>query len=798
MDEITKNFLKAVEFPRLLERLSEACQTHAGREALRAFSPLADKEGIQARLDKTRVLESRILKAGVPPVPEARHFQPAFEKARGQGAVLSGGELAALSHFLGQVVRLRQYLSPEGEVPPVFQGWLSRLEALPELKASLEGKVTDKGELKDSASGELERLRGSLRSLKAQVQGFYQSFLQREASTEALQEKIVTEREGRLVVPVKRDHQSQVPGFVHGMSSSGSTLFVEPQEVVGPNNQVREAALREEEEVRRILRELTQEVLASSSRIGGTLSTCAEVDVHAALSLFATLFEGKFLLPGEEGLLLKGARHPLLCLEVGEAFRGKVIPLDLEFSGPTRVILVSGPNAGGKTVALKTLGLLCLMAQSGMPVPAKDGTSFPFLTHFDSDLLDGQSLTDHLSTYAAKLKGLQRMMDKAGPGTLLLMDELGAGTDPKEGGALGLACLETLREKGSHVLANTHQPLLKLLTSEERGMANAAMLFDEASGKPTFRLVTGIPGQSYAFTLARQMGFEEKVLERAKGHLPQGEADLSELLAKLGAEKQGAAKARAEAERIRDGLKRTEAELLVARRQIKDEAKRIKKEAQVEAEGLLKNTRRKVEHLIQGVQPPSGAAVDRVKANTARKEVDRKIRNIAPAPVRPVVEVGELKEGDKVYFRPGHCEVTVASADEEAQTAVILMGNGLKLSCKYSDLGLLSKNPLPPKPASSRPQASGVLAPQVLEEKGKLELDLRGKLVDQALGMVDKFLDDALLVGLPFVRIIHGKGTGALKDAIHKHLPASHPGLEFALAEPAQGGAGVTVIKFKK
>jgi DNA mismatch repair protein MutS2 len=797
MNDIQKNFMEAVEFPRLLERLSEACQTQAGKEALRSLGPLSDAPALKARLDRTRELEPSILKDGAPPVPDASHFQEALERTRTQGAALSGAELSALSHFLGRVVKLRQYLSPEGALPPSFRDWLTRLQALPDLKASLDGKVADKGEVRDDASAELQGLRDSLRALRAQVQDFYHSFLQRQASSEALQERIVTEREGRLVVPVKRDHQSQVPGFVHGLSASGATLFVEPQEILEANNRVKETVLREDEEVRRVLRGLTDEVLKVLEPLRGTLAACAEVDLHSGLALFASLFEGKYLLAEGTDLALKGARHPLLCLEVGEAFRGKVIPLDLEFIDRTRVILVSGPNAGGKTVALKTLGLLCLMAQCGMPVPVREGSLFPALAHFDSDLLDGQSLTDHLSTYAAKLSALKRMMDAAGPGSLLLMDELGAGTDPKEGGALGLACLEVLREKGALVLANTHQPLLKLLTNEAKGMANAAMLFDEASGKPTFRLVTGVPGQSYAFTLARQMGFTEELLSRARGHLPPGEADLSELLAKLGAEKQAAARARAEAERIRDGLRRTETELLTAKRQIKDEAKRIKKEAQVEAEGLLKNTRRKVEHLIQGVRSPSGQGVDKARVNDARREVDRKIRNIAPAPARPVVEVGELKEGDKVYFRPGHCEVTVASADEEALTAVILMGNGLKLSCKYSDLGLLSKNPLPPKPPS-RPQATGALSPQALEEKGKLELDLRGRLVDQALPMVDKFLDDALLVGLPFVRIIHGKGTGALKEALHKHLPASHPGLEFALAEPAQGGAGVTVVKFKK
>jgi DNA mismatch repair protein MutS2 len=322
------------------------------------------------------------------------------------------------------------------------------------------------------------------------------------------------------------------------------------------------------------------------------------------------------------------------------------------------------------------------------------------------------------------------------------------------------------------------------------------MLFDETTGKPSFRLVAGIPGQSYALTLARQLGFGEEILEKAKAHLPQGEVDLSEMLAKLGQEKEAAARARQDAQRLQESAKRIEQELLTARRQMKDEARRIKKEAQVEAEGLLKNTRRKMEHLIQGVQSPASGEVNKERIKTARQEVNQKLRNIKPVPAKTIIEVGEVKEGDSVFFKPGNCDVKVVSADEEKGEAVILMENGMKLSCKWSDLGRVSNVPKPP--STHRPQAGGVMSAKSLEEKGKLEIDLRGKLVDQALAQLDKFLDDAVLVNLPFVRIIHGKGTGALKEAIHKHLPTAHPGVEFALAEQAMGGAGATVVKFKK
>jgi len=789
-------FLTAVEFPRLLETLGMDCQTLAGKNHLKEFCPLTDMAAVESRLRKTKELEKYLLKNNVITIPDSQYFQSAFREARTRGQILSAEELASLSRFLADVVRLRQSLSPQESIPPIFQAWLDRLHALPALRDFLKEKISDKGEFYDSASAELKSVRDQLKSLRSEIQNFYQRFLQRSDAGDVLQEKIVTEREGRLVVPVRRDHQSAVPGFVHGLSASGATLFVEPKEMVESNNLVREAILREDEEIRKILREATQRVLETAVEIEGTLETCAEIDTHVALAQFASQYDGQFIVPQVQGSLkLHVARHPLLALEAKDQFREKVIPLDLVFENEVKVILVSGPNAGGKTVGLKTLGLSCVMAQSGLPIMARADSAVPSIHHFDTDLQDEQSLSDHLSTYAAKLIALKRMMDKSGPQTLYLLDELGAGTDPREGGALGLACLEVFREKGAFVLANTHQPLLKLLTQEEKGMANAAMLFDETTGKPTFRLFSGIPGRSYALTLAKQMGFSDELLERAKTHLPPGEADLSELLAKLGQEKDAAQKAKQEAEKIRDGIKKTEQELLIAKRQIKDEAKNIKKAALAEAEGIVRNTRRQMEHLIQGVKTPVGQNINKDRMKNAKQEVNQKLRNVAPTPEKIILEVSGLKEGDKVLFKPGNSDVKIISADEEKGEAVIQMENGMKLSCKYSDLGLVSK--AAPKPKAPL-QISGVLSAKSMDEKGSLEIDLRGKMVDQALPLVDKFLDDALLSSLPFVRIIHGKGTGALREAIQKHLPVHHKNIEFSMAEPSQGGAGVTVVKFKK
>ncbi len=839
--EINQNFLEAVEFPRLLDILTKDCQTPSGRDYLRMLRPLGETLAIEERLGKTRELEKQILKQAIPSIPDPQRFIEAFGNAREKGEAFSGKELTALLKFLRDVVRLRQYFSKQDYLPQpvqvgqnssstltepsekaetirdtsventvtgVFQGWLDRLHSLPELKDKLQTQLTDRGDIQDTASPELKNLRDRIRTLRSEVQNTYQELLRQQEAESIFQDRIITEREGRLVIPVRRDHQNQVPGFVHGVSASGATLFIEPEGAVESNNRIKEALLQENEEVRKILRELTQGVLEFGEKIEETLIASAEIDAHGALAIFASRYDAQFIEPYPgHALVLKAGRHPLLSMEAGKKFREKVIPLDIEFKEGVRVVLVSGPNAGGKTVALKTLGLVCLMAQSGLPVIAGNESTLPLIRYFDSDLKDGQSLQDHLSAYAAKLMALKRMLDHSrlsgddGEETinsLFLLDELGAGTDPREGGALGLACLETFRERGAWVMANTHQPLLKLLTQEETGMANAAMLFDEVTGQPTYQLVSGIPGRSYALALASNLGFPEDILEKAKAHLPAGEVDLAEILTKLGGEKQNLEKARREAEKTLGNVRKMEAELLVARRQIKDEARRIKKEAQIEAEGLIKNARRKMEHLIQGVEKPKGTPVDRDKIKNARQEINRKLRNIVPLPTKKYSEIRELREGESVFFKSGNAEVKVVSADDEKEDAVILMGNGLKLSCKYSDLGKVVKDEKPKLYHAPPTMNGGSLIPGGVDEKGNLDLDLRGKLVDQALPLIDKFLDDALLVNLPFVRIIHGKGTGALKEAIHKHLPTAHPNVDFTLAEQAQGGAGVTVVKFKK
>jgi DNA mismatch repair protein MutS2 len=793
--ERLSDFLEGVEYPRVLEGIADACTTADGRALLRSMRPLDDDAERRRRLDNTRLLEDHVTRFGAPPVPDPTGNARALEVAREKGESYDGRELAALAVFLDGVTALRRHLAGEGRVESPFREWLSRLDALPALRSDLSRSVSDAGEILDAASPGLSGARALLRRARLEADAFFQRLLARGDLSEVLRERTVTERNGRRVVPVRRDAASSLPGIVHGVSASGSTAFVEPREAVALNNALNEATSLEDEETRKVLRELTGQALRCAPALEEDFRTCAEVDAHLALALFAARFGGRYLEP-EEGvpLVLREARHPLLCLEAGDAFRERVVPLELELPAAVRVVLLSGPNAGGKTVALKTLGLLCVLAAAGLPVPARPTSRIPRFTGWDTDLGDGQSLADHLSTYEARLRALMRMLGHAGPGTLLLLDELGAGTDPQEGGALGLACLESFRAKGAFVFATTHQPLLKLHAQQEAGMLNAAMLMDEATGRPTFRFAPGFPGRSHAMELAVKVGFPPAVLEQARRLLPEGEADLSDVLAGLEAERRALEKARVEAERFREAARRSEEELREAKRQVRDEARRIRHEAQVEAEGILRNTRRQMEHILQGVGRPDEA--DREKIRQARGKVEVKLTNLRPVPLPKRASAGleEVRVGEEVLYRPAGLNARVLEADDARRQAVLQAGSGPRITCRYEDLAPATKRARGPEasPAPRRPQ--GPDAPEAVP----LELDIRGFTVDQGVTAVERHLDHAAMAGMPFVRVLHGKGTGKLKTGVLAAL-RGHPAVAaFRDAEYNQGGSGVTVVDLKR
>ena len=794
---VEENVLKSLEYLLVLDRLGSGCRTQAGGEFLRALRPLGDAGSISLRQARTESLEKLNALQGNLPIPETLPLAALVAATARDGTILKGEELADLAALLGDLADLQKQLDRldrekgvSDTQKTVVKDWHFQLAIEQALRDRLARTVSSTGQVLDDATPELAQARHRVRRHRDEVKSFYRDLLADPDAQEALQDKVVTERDGRLVVPVKRERQSRVPGLLHGLSTSGSTAFIEPSGAVEGNNKLREALLMEEAETARALAEATRAVLVHREALDRAFRAVAEVDAHGALARFTADYDGAAILP-ERGAVpaLRQARHPLLSLQAGKDFRDKVVPLDLAFDASVRGVLVSGPNAGGKTAALKTLGLTCLMAQAGMPVLATGLTVLPFLSRMDSDLPDEQDLENHLSTFAAKLTALKRMMESAAPGGLVLLDELGSGTDPREGGALGLAVLEKLTASGALVFASTHQPELKRLAVEAPGLANAAMVYDEATGKPTYRLVQGLPGQSHALGLAKEVGFPPDVLERAQGLLPAGEADLSALLEKASQEKLLAEAARREAETARSDAQKLRADLAEARKKSKDEAKEIRDLARQEASGLVKNARRQVEHLVQGLGAAPLAGRDPGKFKEARKALNEKLKHLEiPAGQRPQASMS-LAPGDPVVVKSSGLRGRLEAADDGKAQATVRLEGGMKVTCDYGELEAVAEKAEPHKVFVRGPQASG---------SGKLEVDVRGCRLDEAIRIVDKFLDDALVAGQPFARILHGKGTGQLRKGLHEHLKDHPAGYEFRIGEWGEGDFGVTIVDINR
>ncbi len=598
------------------------------------------------------------------------------------------------------------------------------------------------------------------------------------------QEGLLTERNGRKVIPVKADYRGQVQGIVHDVSSSGATIFVEPMGVVDAGNQVRELQLAEQREIRRVLQRLTALLGESEDEALRSTMALAELDVISAKMRFGRRMKAGLPPPGEVDTwfrpsgetVLKRGRHPLL--------RGEVVPTSLEVGGDYAGVIITGPNTGGKTVALKTLGLLTLMAQAGIPVPCDEGSKFACYPRIYADIGDEQSIEQSLSTFSSHMRNIIAILAKAEPGTLVLLDELGAGTDPAEGAALARAILETLLERGCTLVATTHHGELKVFAHNDPRLRNASVEFNIETLSPTYHLTVGLPGQSNALAIARRLGLAEEVLELASDQLAPEHFEFENLLGEIRTERAAAADARQSEEQARQDAEDLRVSLAQRRDDIEHERAGILAAAQREAEDALARMRREVDSLKRkaAVSAFDGREADatlkRMDADLEKLTAAAKPRRTAPA---PVTFRHEVLPGDVIHVRdiPQLGEALTA-VGEDGRVEVQFGSLRMKVSVERID----------------RIEQAGPSGEKVAVPTGppvSMELDLRGQRAEAALEQFETYLDGAFRAGLPFVRIIHGKGTGALRAAIREAL-VSHPLVKrFESASPQDGGDGVTI-----
>jgi DNA mismatch repair protein MutS2 len=776
VEHIRDDLLGWHPFRNLLARFAA---TPSGQDRARALTPHHDLSTVRAALQETTEARQALRVDGPPPWEGTGDARPVLAEAAPAGAVLDGPALAGLGQALAAAGRLAAYGQRIAPVAPTLAAAWSDLPACPALARVLHDALDPEGRLTDRASPGLRALRRQVASLRAELQARVERLLDHPGVQPALQERYVTVRNGRYVIPVRDDARRAVRGIIHDRSQSGATVFVEPEETIPLNNELTRLCLEERDEEQRVLAELTDAVRDALPALGDLVEGLGALDLvfaRAALAEHLDAAAPEVVAGGD--LDLVAARHPLLVAQrwASTSGAGDVVPVDLRVPADRPGLVLSGPNAGGKTVALETCGLLVLMAQAGCHVPAAPGSRIPLSDQVLAVIGDEQSLAQDLSTFSSFVRQVREILDVAGPGSLVLLDELGAGTDPAEGAALGAALLEAFLDRGARVVVTTHLEPLKVFAQVEPRLHNATVAFDAERLEPAFRLEYGHPGPSHALTIAERLGLPAPVIARARAHVGEQGRRLETLLASLEARTREAEARAALAVRREAAAAQALAGAQAAAERAQTEARGVRRAAEVEAQALLAEARRQV-----------GRELERLKGDEARgrreaQEAYRRLR-AAEAALQPVPATShEPAPPGEVQLRGLGLRGRVVG---EADGLVTVQAGRLTLRVARSEIEPASSGP-------ARAPATSVSLP--VREDGPREIHLLGLTADEARAAVEKFLDDAVLAGHREVRVVHGKGTGALRRAVEASL-RGHPLVgSFRPAESNRGGAGVTEI----
>lgn len=798
--------IAVLEFPKIIDRLAGLCGSPGGREMARDLQPTSDVDEARRRLAATA--EARVLARLKPHfrMGQAPDIATAL-LAASRSAILPTPDILEIGTLLRTARHTRNQIAPLTRELPQLARVAQRIADFTPLIHEIEATIDERGEVPDHASPALAETRDRVRTVQDRLERQLERTLKHAVSEGIAQESLITERDGRYVIPVKAELRGAMPSVVHDVSASGATLFVEPLAVVELGNRLREARREEQREVDRILRALCQSIGEEAGAVRAAIRCLAQIDLAQAKARLAMELDAplpterdslNWLSDEPSDLILHSARHPLLT--------GEVVPISTALSTEARCVLITGPNTGGKTVALKTVGLLCLMAQAGLPIPAETGTRLPVFDDVFADIGDEQSIEQSLSTFSGHMTNIVRIIELAGPRTLVLLDELGAGTDPAEGASLARSLLQEFLELDSMVVATTHHGELKVFAHATDGIVNASAEFDTVSLQPTYRLLMGTPGRSNALAIAQRLGMPERVLDRARDGATSDAATMEQLLGELQRERDAIAGqvraeriAREEAEEIRASLAErresieAERDAMLARteRAMEDELAALRRSARAALKELERErSREQAEELAERRQEDGRERLQRVR----RERSKQRRRRTRDRSTGETVDPNRLAAGDFIYLRglpePGE----VLSAVEDGALDVQL--GALRTRVRIEQVERLA-------PAAARRSgddrplkgmgATVANMPRPPVDPGS-KIDLRGQVTDEALPMVDSFLDVAYRAGQIRLEVVHGKGTGALRRAV-RELLRKHPLVtRFESAEPKQGGDGVTIV----
>ena len=797
MNKLGEKSLKTLEYYEILEKLAGQAASQAAKEKCRALRPLDDHEQAELWLQQTTDAKDLMVRQGSPAFGGIREVGAILSRAD-RGGTLNPRELLAVASLL-QTARRALLYDAEHETKTTLTPVFGLLSGNRDLEESITTAIISEEEIADGASPELLSIRRELRRVSGKVRETLNRMISGERS-KYLQENIITQRNGRFVVPVKVEHRGDVPGLVHDTSSTGATVFVEPQQVVEINNQIKVLEGREENEIERILAELSSRVSMYKGAIEqdyDALTTLDFIFARAKLSFDMNACAPVLVEDGSRCKLLR-ARHPLLD-------KDKAVPIDIAIGYDYDTLVITGPNTGGKTVSLKTLGLLSLMAASGLHIPANEQSEIGLFEHVYADIGDEQSIEQSLSTFSAHMKTIVSIMDCCGQGDLVLFDELGAGTDPVEGAALAVAVIGYARQMGACVAATTHYAELKTFALTTDGVENASCEFDVKSLQPTYRLLTGIPGKSNAFAIAARLGLQPTIIERAKEQVSTEDARFEDVLAELERERRRVEQMKEEAQRMRSAAQSERDKMRAERDAAEDRVDKMMESARGQADNILKNARMTAETVFDELET--------LKKKAQKKNADQ---NLAAAKAalfvlglgddtaqrrgiqKRVVEADEIRsvqKGDRVRLLNVGGVIATVLAPADRDGGVQVQAGPMKMTVKENELRLVEEKKNTPKP---KPQPRRDAPRRELNiRSAESEVDVRGMSAEEALFEVDNFLSRAIMAGLPSVTVIHGKGTGVLRTAVQQHLRKNKRVKSVRSGVYGEGEQGVTIVELR-
>lgn len=789
MSHFDDHTLDSLEFSRVREEIRKLCYCDEGKRHADRLQPSNDGLTIEANLQETMEMkEIREFEEAIP-LESVERVEALIDKVRVEGSILDPDQLKRLADFQKIIVALYQYRSNKEAKYPRVVTYFKQLTPLQELIKRIDQAIDFAGEIKDSASDKLRRLRIDKTLARAQIINRLQKILGAKTHRSDRQDDIITLRDGRYVIPISDSEFNPKSAVVHDRSKSGATLYVEPTEAIELNNKLKQLHLEEAREIERILLELSELARGNAGEIHRNWELYGKLDFLHAKAVFAAQIDGVMpILKSEPVVCLKAAYHPVLLLSAKQ--KQDVVPLNVELGFDYNVIIITGPNTGGKTVALKTVGLMVLMNQSGLLVSADAKSELGIFDKVFADIGDEQSIELSLSTFSSHISRIKQALEQCDHSSLLLFDEIGVGTDPKEGAALGEAVIDYLANTGARCIVTTHYSALKAIAETNKKVENASMEFNRQTLQPTYRMRTGLPGSSYALEMAARLGMPKSVLEHAGRLVGTQERSLADLIARLESELMAAD---AERRQLQERLARaTELEELHRSQSEKVQAreKELLKEGCADAAKLVEETRKQLDAVVSSLQVEK-ATKETVKQSRKtlddlRRELSEKISAFAPA-----APPGEIPDsGDKVWIERFQSEGDLLERFSDGKKAKVRIGKVL-YTMELADLRKLDQSSKPP------PLPTGVNY-QPYREGLSSEISLRGLTVDEARDQLDKYFDEIALANLPYIRIVHGKGTGALRRMVRDYLSKSKMVESFQLGEWNEGSWGVTVVKLKQ